>query len=62
MDWFKVIFVVAIILQEIQIIALRDELTALTDMVVLTLVNKVKNISISIAESDEEEDETSGDE
>lgn len=62
MDWFKVILVVAIILQEVQIIALREELTALTDMVVLTLANKIKNMSISIVESDEEEDETSGDE
>ena len=62
MDWFKVILVVAIILQEVQIMALREELTALTDMVVLTLANKIKNMSISIVESDEEEDETSGDE
>ncbi len=62
MDWFKVILVVAIILQEVQIIALREELTELTDMVVLTLANKIKNMSISIVESDEEEDETSGDE
>lgn len=62
MDWFKVIIAVLIILQEIQIIALRNELSALTDMIVSMLTDKIKSMSISIAESDEKEDKTSGDE
>lgn len=63
MDWFKIIVVIVIVLQEINLISLRKELHALTNMVVLTIANKGKTMSIKIMESDEnKEGETSSDE
>ena len=32
MDWFKVILIIAVILQEIQIISLRHEVIAISDI------------------------------
>lgn len=55
MDWFKVILVIAIILQEMQIISLRHEVTTISDMFFSLVADKLKNIQVEIVKSDDDE-------
>lgn len=55
MDWFKIILIIAVILQEIQIISLRHEVIAISDMFFSLIADKLKNIQVEIVESDDDE-------
>ena len=59
MNWFYIIVLIIIILQEVQIILLRRDLTDVSDMLIMSLSSKIKKITAYLAEDDEE---TSGDE
>ena len=59
-DWFKIIMVAIIVIQEFQILNLRRELDELQELMLLALSGKVKDIITYI--TNEDDDETSGDE
>ena len=56
MDWFKIVLVVAIILQEIQIISLRRELDEVSEFFFSIVTGKVKEITAYVVNNEEDED------
>ena len=55
MDWLKIILIIAVILQEIQIISLRHEVMTISDIFFSLVADKLKNIQVEIIESDDDE-------
>lgn len=56
MDWFKIVLIVCIIVQEFQILALYNRCESLEDLLISYMAGKVKTM-ITYLEDDEDGDE-----
>ena len=57
MDWLKIILFVCIIIQEVQILLLRRDYNELSEMFVLSLAGKIKDIRVVFDDPDLDEDD-----
>jgi len=55
MDWVKIVLVVSLIIQEIQIILINKRLDATEDLIIAALADKIKSISIMSVDDDDED-------